>query len=67
MALFNKKVTSLQMIKEYGVKLERQMETDRRYTPPKPRDKMKLQGAVYVKNQRTARVIAAVRAGKEVS
>ena len=67
MALFNKKVTSLQMIKEYGVKLERQMEIDRRYTPPKPRDKMKLQGAAYVKNQRTARVVAAVRAGEEVS
>ena len=50
MALFNKKVTSLQMIKEYGVKLERQMEIDRRYTRPKPRDKMKLQGAAYVKN-----------------
>ena len=28
---------------------------------------MKLQGAAYVKNQRTARVVAAVRAGEEVS
>ena len=67
MALFDKKVTSLQMIKEYGVKLERQMEIDRRHTPPKPRDKMKLQGAAYVKNQRTDRVVAAVRAGEDVS
>ena len=43
------------------------MEIDRRYKPPKPRDKMKLQGAAYVKNQRTARVVAAVRAEEEMS
>ena len=49
-ALIDKKVTSLQMIKEYGVKLERQMKIDRRQTSPKPRDKMKLQGAAYVKS-----------------
>ena len=55
------------MIKEYEVKLERQMEIDCRHTPPKPRDKMKLQGAAYMKNQRTARVVAAVRVEGDVS
>ena len=43
------------------------MEIDRRHAPSKPRDKMKLQGAAYVKNQRKARVVAAVRAGEDVS
>ena len=55
------------MIKEYGVKIERQMEINRRHIPPKPRDKMKLQGAPYMKNQRTARVVAAVRVEGDAS
>ena len=43
------------------------MAIDRRHTPPKPLDKMKLQGAAYVKNQRAARVVAAVKVGGDVS
>ena len=54
-------------LKECDVKLERQMEIDRRHTPPKPRDKMKLQGAAYVKYQSTARVVAAIRVEGDAS
>ena len=65
--LFDKKVTSLQMIKDYGVKLERQMEIDRRHMPPKLRDKMKLQGAAFVKSNRTTKMVAAVEVDEDTS
>ena len=65
--LFDKKVTSLQMIKDYRMKLERQMEIDRRHMPPKPRDKMKLQGAAFVKSNRIAKVVAAVEVDEDTS
>ena len=65
--LLDKKVTSLQMIKDYAVKLERQMAIDRRHMPRKPRDKMKLQGAAFVKNNRTAKVVAAVEVDEDTS